>query len=133
VTARMTVFRRTFSSLQVRNFRLYAVGHLVSLSGTWMQTVAQAWLVLKLTGSGTALGLVTALQFLPILLLGPMGGVVADRFDKRRLLYLTNLTAGLLALTLGLLVVYEVVQLWMVYCGRPSSWRWWAPPGSPTR
>jgi MFS family permease len=116
VTARMVVLRRTFSSLKVRNYRLYAAGQLVSMSGTWTQTIAQAWLVLKLTGSGTALGLVTALQFLPILLFGSMGGLLADRVGKRRLLCLTNLAAGLLALTLGLLVVHDVVRLWMVYC-----------------
>jgi len=106
---------RTFSSLRIRNYRLYFSGQMVSLSGTWMQGVAQAWLVLKLTGSGTALGLVTALQFLPVLLLGPLGGVLADRFDKRRLLFVTQGIAGLLALTLGLIVIADVVELWMVY------------------
>ncbi|HEX2851408.1 MAG TPA: MFS transporter [Acidimicrobiales bacterium] len=106
---------RTFASLRVRNFRLYIFGQMVSLSGTWMQGVAQAWLVLKLTGSGTALGLVTALQFLPVLLFGPVGGVVADRMDKRRVLYATQVTAGLLATALGLLVVTDTVQLWMVF------------------
>ena len=88
---------------------------MVSLSGTWMQGVAQAWLVLQLTGSGTALGLVTAFQFLPVLLLGPWGGVIADRFDKRRLLFVTQGIAGALALILGLLVVFDAVELWMVY------------------
>lgn len=106
---------RTFASLRVRNFRLYIFGQTVSLSGTWMQGVAQAWLVLKLTGSGTALGLVTALQFLPVLLFGPVGGVVADRMDKRRVLYATQLTAGILATVLGVLVVTDTVQLWMVF------------------
>ncbi len=107
--------RRTFSSLRVRNYRLYISGQIVSLSGTWMQRIAQAWLVLKLTDSGTALGLVTALQFLPMLLLGPFGGVVADRIDKRRMLLTTQVAAGVLALLLGVLVVADVVQLWMVY------------------
>ncbi|HEX3393054.1 MAG TPA: MFS transporter [Acidimicrobiales bacterium] len=107
--------RRTVSSLKVRNFRLYFFGQMVSLSGTWMQSVAQAWLVLKLTGSGTALGLVVALQFLPVLVLGPLGGLVADRCDKRRLLYATQTSAGLLALALGLLVSFDVVRLWMVF------------------
>jgi MFS family permease len=107
--------RRTFSSLRVRNYRLYFFGQMISLSGTWMQGVAQAWLVLKLTGSGTALGLVTALQFLPVLLFGPLGGLVADRFEKRKVLYGTQTVAGLLALTLGLLVMTDVVQLWMVF------------------
>ncbi|MDP8975057.1 MAG: MFS transporter [Actinomycetota bacterium] len=107
--------RRTLSSLSVRNFRLYFTGQTISLSGTWMQGVAQAWLVLKLTGSGTALGLVIALQFLPLLFLGPFGGVVTDRFDKRRLLYATQTVAGLLALALGVLVSTGVVSIGMVY------------------
>ncbi len=111
----MTTARRTFSSFAVPNYRRYALGQLVSLSGTWMQGVAQAWLVLRLTGSGTALGLVTALQFLPVLLLGAMGGVVADRFAKRRILVATQVAAGLLALTLGVLVATDRVELWMVY------------------
>jgi len=114
-TAPMATFRRTLSSLSIRNFRLYFLGQTISLSGTWMQGVAQAWLVLKLTGSGTALGFVIALQFLPLLLVGPLGGVVADRFDKRRVLYVTQAAAGLLALTLGLLVSTDVIRLWMVY------------------
>ncbi len=109
------VVRRTISSLAVHNFRLYFFGQMVSLSGTWMQSVAQAWLVLKLTGSGTALGLLVALQFLPVLLLGPLGGLVADRCDKRRLLYATQTSAGLLALALGILVSFDVVRLWMVF------------------
>ncbi|MDQ3680607.1 MAG: MFS transporter [Actinomycetota bacterium] len=107
--------RRTVSSLSVRNFRLYFFGQTVSLSGTWMQGVAQAWLVLKLTDSGTALGLVIALQFLPLLLFGPIGGLMTDRFDKRRLLYATQAMAGFLALTLGILVSAGVIRLWMVY------------------
>ena len=79
-----------FRSLRVRNYRLYASGQLVSLTGTWMQRVAQDWLVLELTNSGTALGIVTALQFGPSLLLGLWGGVLADRGDKRRLLLATQ-------------------------------------------
>lgn len=111
---------RMFASLRVPNYRLYFAGQAISLSGTWMQSVAQGWLVLDLTGSGTAVGLVLALQFLPILLLGPLGGVLADRADKRRLLLATQAAAALLALTLGLLVLFHVVRLWMVYalaCG----------------
>jgi len=75
--------RQTFSSLRIRNYRLYFIGQGISLSGTWMQTIGQGLLVLRLTGSGTQLGVVTALQTLPILLLGPIGGVIADRFPKR--------------------------------------------------
>src|SRR5476651_1430443 len=93
----------TFSSLSIRNFRLYFIGQAISLSGTWMQTIGQDWLVLKLTNSGTALGLVTALQFLPMLLLGPWGGVIADRFSKRHILFITQTCAGILACILGIL------------------------------
>lgn len=107
--------RRTFSSLKIRNYRLYFFGQAVSLSGTWMQTIAQSWLVLKLTGSGTALGVITALQFIPVLVLGPWGGVMVDRFSKRRLLFFTNAFAGICALALGIVVITNVVQLWMVY------------------
>jgi len=114
----MTVPRwasRAFSPLSVRNFRLYFIGQTVSVSGTWMQRIAQSWLVLELTNSGTAIGLVTAVQFLPMLFLAPLGGVVADRFDKRRLIIVTQVLAALLAAILGALVVLHLVQLWMVY------------------
>lgn len=104
----------TFSSLKIWNYRLYFTGQAISLTGTWMQTIAQSWLVLKLTGSGTALGVVTALQFLPVLVLGPWGGVLADRFPKRKVLSITQSASGVLALTLGMLVATNMVQLWMV-------------------
>lgn len=80
-----------------------------------MQTIAQGWLVLKLTGSGTALGVMMAFQFVPILILGPYGGVIADRFPKRKVLFFTQSMSGILALTLGILVATNVVQLWMIY------------------
>ena len=105
----------TFSSLKIRNYRLYFIGQAISLSGTWMQTIAQDWLVLQLTHSGTQLGIVSAFQFLPILLLGPWGGVIADRFPKRKILYVTQVVSAVLALTLGLLVFFGLVQIWMVY------------------
>ena len=108
-------YRNTFSSLKIRNYRLYFIGQGISLSGTWMQSIGQAWLVLNLTGSGTALGLVTALQFLPVLVLASWGGVIADRFPKRRLLFATQAAAGLLALTLAILVFSGAIRLWMVY------------------
>lgn len=107
--------RQTFSSLRIRNFRLYFTAQLISVSGTWMQSVAQAWLVLHLTGSGVDLGIVVGLQFLPMLLLGPFGGLVADRTNKRRLLFATQTAGGVLALALGLLVVTDTVVLWQVY------------------
>lgn len=94
---------------------MFFVGQSISLCGTWIQRVAQAWLVLELTGSGTAVGLVTALQFLPLLVLAPFGGVIADRVNKRRLLMFTQALAGLSAATLGVVVLTGVVQLWMVY------------------
>jgi len=107
--------RRTFSSLKVRNYRLYFIGQTISLCGTWMQSIGQALLVLKLTGSGTALGLVIGLQCAPVLLLASYGGVLADRFSKRRLLVVTQTTTGVLALVLGVLVATGSVRLWMVY------------------
>ncbi len=107
---------RSFSSLENRNYRRFFIGQSVSLVGTWMQSVAQSWLVLELTGSGTDLGLVVGVQTLPVLLLAPYGGVVADRADKRRLLLVTQSTLALLALTLGLLDLTHVVRLWMVIC-----------------
>jgi MFS family permease len=108
------LFERTFRSLRTRNYRLYFFGQIVSLTGTWMQSVGQAWLVLELTGSGLALGGTVALQFTPILLAGPWGGVIADRVDKRRLIVWTQTAAAALALTLGLLTLFHVVRLWMV-------------------
>ncbi|MGW6692922.1 MFS transporter [Rhodococcus sp. NPDC054953] len=109
-------FRRdTFSSLAIPNYRRYYTGQAVSMIGTWMQSVAQAWLVLQLTGSGTALGSVVALQTLPVLLFGPYGGVVADRLDKRRLMIGLQSMMGLLALVLGVLTVTDTVELWHVY------------------
>jgi MFS family permease len=106
----------TFHSLRVRNYRLFASGQVISLTGTWAQRIAQDWLVLDLSGnSGLALGIVTGLQFLPVLILGMWGGVLADRYDKRRLLVWVQVVMGGLALALGLLDVTGVVQLWQVY------------------
>ncbi|HEX3980070.1 MAG TPA: MFS transporter [Acidimicrobiales bacterium] len=115
MTALRAAAHQTFSSLRIRNYRLYFTAQLISVSGTWMQTVAQAWLVLHLTGSGFDLGIVVGLQFLPMLLFGPVGGLVADRVNKRQLLYLTQAAGGVLALVLGVLVVSHQVQLWQVY------------------
>jgi MFS family permease len=107
--------RRTFRALAVRNYRIYFIGQVISVSGTWMQTVAQGWLVLSLTGSGVDLGIVTALQFLPMLLFGSWGGLVADRMEKRRLLFLTQGAAMCLALTLAVLTLSGTIELWQVY------------------
>jgi MFS family permease len=107
---------KLFSSLSVRNYRLFASGQVISLSGTWAQRVAQDWLVLELShNSGVALGITTGLQFLPMLLFGLYGGVLADRYDKRRLLIWAQVSMGVLALVLGVLDLADVVQLWHVY------------------
>jgi len=103
-----------FRSLRVRNYRLYFGGQLISLTGTWAQRVAQDWLVLQLTNSGTALGVVTALQFAPALLLSLYGGALADRGNKRKLMLATQAGMGLAALLLGLLDVTGSVQIWHV-------------------
>jgi MFS family permease len=107
--------RRTFRSLTIPNYRLFIAGHAVSVAGTWMQRVAQDWLVLELTDSPVALGISTALQFVPTLALGLWGGVLVDRLDRRRTIMATQAVAGLLAATLAAVVLTGVVQLWMVY------------------
>jgi MFS family permease len=107
--------KTTFSSFTIRNYRLYFIGQAISLSGTWMQTVALSWLVLQLTHSGTALGVVTACQFLPILLLGTWGGVIADRFPKRTILFITQTAGAVVAIAVGLLIFYHMIQIWIVY------------------
>jgi MFS family permease len=106
---------RTFASLHVPNYRRYFAGQVISISGNWMQTVAEMWLVVKLTGSGVSVGLTAALQFLPIMLFGALGGVLADRVAKRRLLMVTQTLMALPALTLWAVTVAGSVQLWMVY------------------
>jgi MFS family permease len=106
---------RTFHSLHTRNFRLYFIGQVVSVTGTWLNATASAWLVLRLSNSGFALGLNTALLFLPILLVGAFGGMLADRYDKRKILISTQAVYAGLALTLFALAATDVAQLWMVY------------------
>jgi len=106
----------SFRSLRVRNYRLYAASNLVSLTGTWMQRIGQDWLVLQLSGdNGVALGVVTALQFAPTLVLSLYGGVLADRYPKRRMLVATQTLMGLLALLLGVLVAADGIALWHVF------------------
>jgi MFS family permease len=106
----------TFRSLHNHNYRLYATGGVVSNTGTWMQRVAQDWLVVVLAvNDGTALGITTALQFLPALLLSPYAGLVADRFPKQRLLQVTQTVMAATALVLGLLAVTGTVEVWHVY------------------
>jgi len=107
--------RRSFDSLEVPNYRRYFAGQLISLSGTWMQTVAALWLILELTESGVAVGLTTALQFLPMLLIGAWGGLLADRLPKRRLLIATQALMAIPAVGLFAVTASGVVTPWMVY------------------
>ena len=107
--------RRSFSSLEIPNYRRYFAGQLVSLSGNWMQIVAEMWLVLQLTGSGIAVGVTAALQFLPMLLLAAWGGVLADRWPKRSLLLVTQTAMIFPALTLWALTATGAVEPWMVF------------------
>ncbi|MER6268411.1 MFS transporter [Streptomyces sp900105755] len=104
-----------FSSLKVRNYRLFFAGQVVSNIGTWMQRIAQDWLVLSLTGSATAVGVTTALQFLPMLLFGLYGGVLVDRLNKRRALLVTQTSMALTGVALALLTLSGHVQVWHVY------------------
>jgi MFS family permease len=102
------------ASLKIRNYRLYFFGQLLSQPGTYVQTIGQSWLVLHLTNSGADLGIVLAAQYLPVLFLGAWGGVLADRFDNRKIMVATQSTAGCFALLLGILVLTGEVRLWMV-------------------
>jgi MFS family permease len=106
--------RVTFAALAVPNYRRYVSGQAISLIGTWMQMTGQAWLVLTLTHSSTMLGVIVALQTLPVLLLAPYGGVIADRVDKRRLMIALQTAMGMQALVLGLLTVAGAVKVWEI-------------------
>ncbi|MET9667798.1 MFS transporter [Streptomyces sp. NPDC006475] len=104
-----------FSSLKIRNYRLFAIGQVVSNTGTWMQRIAQDWLVLTLTGSASAVGITIALQFLPMLLFGLYGGVLADRLPKRGLLLATQSAMGATGAALAVLTLTGHVEVWHVY------------------
>jgi MFS family permease len=106
--------RVTFAALSIPNYRRYYGGQSISLIGTWMQMTAQSWLVFSLTHSAATLGVIVALQTLPVLVLGPYGGVVADRVDKRRMMIALQSAMGVQALILGLLTVTGVVQVWEI-------------------
>lgn len=105
----------SFEPLRQRNFAIYLSGQAVSLIGTWLQATAQGWVVWELSGSEAALGIVASFASLPLLVLGPFAGTIADRFDRRKLLIATQFTAMLLAFTLAVLVQTKLVQLWHVY------------------
>lgn len=108
-------WRHTFVSLQVRNFRLFATAHLVAVIALWMQRIAQDWLVLELSGSVTAVGITVAMQFAPSLLLMPLGGIVADRYSKRRILMISQGAAGLLAAVMAVLSLTGGIAVWHIY------------------
>src|SRR5215510_16182338 len=108
-------FQETFASLRTRNFRLYFAAQVGSNIGSWIQITAENWLVLQLTDSGLALGITNALQFGPLVFFGLYGGVIADRVDRRRLLFATQSALALLAAAIGLLVATHLIQLWMIW------------------
>ncbi len=108
-------YARTFASLSVPNYRRYFSGQVVSITGNWMQMVAEMWLMVQLTGNGVSVGLVAAFQFLPIMLFGAWGGLLADRMNKRRLLTITQTAMAAPALALWALTVSGSVEVWMVY------------------
>jgi MFS family permease len=108
-------WKHTFISLRVPNFRIFAIGHFIAVIAIWMQRIAQDWLVLELSGSVTAVGITVALQFLPSLLLGPWGGMIADRFAKRKILILCQSMAAVLAAALAALALSGAIEVWHVY------------------
>jgi MFS family permease len=114
-SAHTRVLARTLRSLRHRDYRLFLTGHAVSVIGTWMQRVAQDWLVLQLTDSGVALGVATALQFTPTLLLGLWGGALVDRLDRRRTVIATQAVSAALAAILAAVCLTHVVRVWMVF------------------
>lgn len=122
----------TFRSLRTRNFRLFFVGQLVSMVGTWMEMVAITWLVLQLTDSGVALGLVTAAQFGPLLLFGPWGGLLADRLDRHRFMVATQSAYALLAVLLAVLVVSGQINVGLLYAFS-AAWGLLTALDNPTR
>jgi MFS family permease len=106
---------QTFSSLRVPNFRLFTLSNILAMSGTWMQRIAQDWLVLTLSHSVTAVGVTVAMQFTPMLLFGLYGGLIVDRYSKRMLLMFTQGTIGLLAALLAILALTGTVQVWHIW------------------
>ncbi|HET7092172.1 MAG TPA: MFS transporter, partial [Thermomicrobiales bacterium] len=106
---------RGFAAFRHRNYRLYFSGQLISITGTWIQTLAQSWLILSLTTSPLMLGLVSVCQFAPVLILGLIGGVAADRFPKRSVLVVTQSLFGLVSAAIAILIWTHTIQLWHVF------------------
>src|SRR5258708_7040493 len=107
--------REAFRALRYYNFRLFFAGQLISLVGTWMQTVAQSWLVYRLTGSSTLLGLVGFSSQIPVFLISPFGGVMADRYNRHRLIVVTQITSMALALILAALTLSGHIRIWHLF------------------
>lgn len=110
----LSTISKTFASLRVRNFRLYYFAQIISMAGTFLQAMAQDWLVLQLTNSGTMLGITLTLQFAPMLVLPLFGGMIADRFPRLKLIYITQSVATLLAVALGIMVLTHTVTVGFV-------------------
>lgn len=108
-------WRDTLISLRVRNYRIYVIGCLIALTAVWMQRIAQDWLVLQISGSPASVGITTGLQFLPVLLFGPLGGLIVDRYPKRTLIMITQASSVVTSGTLAVLCLTGTVQLWHVY------------------
>ena len=104
-----------FAVLRNRNYRLYLTGQTISQMGTWMQTVGMGWLVLKVTGSGGMLGLVTAVQYIPTLLLGAFAGALADRLSRTRILIIVQVLAGVVATAIGIMVLTDSIEVWSLF------------------
>lgn len=107
--------RQTFRSLETPNYRKYIVGQIISASGSWVQQIGLIWLVARLTDNAVAVAMVQVLQFAPMLIGGAWAGVLADRMDKRRLLVATSAASAACAALLGVLVLADAAELWMVY------------------
>ncbi|MFH8349577.1 MFS transporter [Streptomyces sp. NPDC018045] len=107
--------RRTFASLEQRNYRLYFLGQGISSTGTWLQLIAENWLIIRLGGSGLALGIATALQFAPIAVFGAYAGVLVDRWNKRRLLLVTQSLSAMIAAAVGIVALTGTARIWMVW------------------
>src|SRR5437660_9329694 len=108
-------FSATWRALRHRNFQLFFAGQLVSLSGTWMQSVAQSWLVYRLTGSAMLLGFVGFATLIPVFLLAPIGGAIADRRSRHRILIATQVAAMLLAFVLAALTLTHRIHVWHLF------------------
>src|SRR4249920_775610 len=111
----MSRFRSTTRALRHRNFRLFFTGQLISLIGTWMQTVAQSWLVYRITGSSALLGSVNFASQIPVFLFSPVGGVVADRYSRHRIVIATQTASMLLAFALAGLTLFNVIKVWEIF------------------